>query len=431
MNTRALEPMQSFIIPLEPLGPDDTVDEVSELLLQSRYERFLCLPIVDQNKPIGSISRSTLQKIYMRQFGRELYGKKSVTHVMNPEPLVVGVEYPIVEASQYITRHLRFPISEDFIMTRNGQYCGIGHVVDLLKAMDQQLADRNREVAAAYRRLKSSQAQLVQSEKMASLGQMVAGVAHEINTPLGYVKNNITLAQDMLQRMQTLLVAHESLLELLTGDEAADEAMIHHQLATVTELRSHFYDSYQLEEIEPLFEDTLYGIEQISEIVVNLKNFSRLDQAAVDNVNLNQCIDSALLIAKNVLKHKVEIIKDYGTLPPISCSPSQLNQVFLNLLTNAAQAIAERGKITIKTYADAQYVYASIRDTGKGIAKDSLKKIFDPFFTTKPIGEGTGLGLSIVYKIIQDHQGSIGVASEVGVGTRFVIRLPQQKTPSR
>ncbi len=418
--------VESLLVPLEPVSPAHTVDEVSELLLHPDYQRFLCLPVVDQGKPLGVISRNEMQKIYMSMYGRDLYGKKSVTQFMNSAAVVVDMQHPMEQISRYVTSNIKFPITEDFILTRNGEYCGLGHVVDLLKVMENKLTRQSEEISRAYRELKASQSQLIQSEKMASLGQMVAGVAHEINTPLGYVKNNVSLAQDVFVQLKALVGSYDALLALLLGGDA-NEATVGRQLEMIEQQRNDFWSVYPQDEIDNLFGDTLFGVNQISEIVLNLKNFSRLDQAAVDEVNLNQTIESTLVIAKNVLKNRVELIKQYGNVPAVKCSPSQINQVFLNLLTNAAQAMDGMGKILIRTWADERYVYASVQDTGKGIAKENLQKIFDPFFTTKPVGEGTGLGLSIVFKIIESHKGFIRVASEVGKGTRFIVALPLAK----
>lgn len=418
--------VESLLVEVEPVTPKHTVDEVSELLLHGDYARFLCLPVVEEGQPLGVISRSEMQKIYMSMYGRDLYGKKSVTQFMNRNAVVVDMKQPMEQISRYVTSNIKFPISEDFILTRDGQYCGLGHVVDLLKVMEGKLARQSEEISRAYRDLKASQSQLIQSEKMASLGQMVAGVAHEINTPLGYVKNNVSLAQDVFSQIRGLLASYDELMSKLMAGEA-DEATVVRALEQIERQRSDFWAVYPQEEIDNLFGDTLFGVDQIREIVLNLKNFSRLDQAAVDEVSLNQTIESTLIIAKNVLKNKVQVIKQYSEIPPVKCSPSQINQVFLNLLTNAAQAMDSGGKILIRTWADERYVYASVQDTGKGIAKENLQKIFDPFFTTKPVGEGTGLGLSIVFKIIESHKGFIKVASEVGKGTRFIVALPYPK----
>lgn len=304
------------------------------------------------------------------------------------------------------------------------------HMGEQLRAhfatLEQRVEERTRELATAYRRLKSSQTQLVQSEKMASLGQMVAGVAHEINTPLGYVKNNVEMTRRLLNHAEEVLNEYHQLVQMLVSG-TVDEDELQSQIAKVMELGNEFFEENTFSETNELLKDTLYGIEQISDLVVNLRNFSRLDQARLADVNLNENVDSVLLIAHNLLKHKVEVVKQYGELPPVSCSPSQINQVFLNLITNAAQAVKEgEGRLIIKTAADAQTVQVSIQDNGSGIPKEILAKIFDPFFTTKPVGEGTGLGLSISHQIVHQHGGKIKVASQVGKGTRFVVFLPLQ-----
>jgi signal transduction histidine kinase len=176
--------------------------------------------------------------------------------------------------------------------------------------------------------------------------------------------------------------------------------------------------------IHALAGDSLYGIGQITELVNDLKNFSRMDAAPTDTVHLHDCIDSALNIGRNVLKHRITVVKEFGELPVIRCAPSQLNQVFLNLFTNAAHAIEGVGQLRIKTWCSEDAVHVSVTDTGKGIADELLPRIFDPFFTTKPQGEGTGLGLAISYQIIQQHHGEIRATSRLGEGTTFHLSLP-------
>jgi len=414
--------LASLTLKIPAITPNNTVNDVAQLFLSEDTKHLLSLPIVDNGKPIGLISRYDLNKVYLKMYGRELYGKQSITKLMT-KAIMVEKEQTIESASHYITRNIRFPIMEDFVVTENEQYVGVGIVLDLLKAMEKRVLQRTKELSKAYQSLKESQAQLVQSEKMASLGQMVAGVAHEINTPLGYVRNNVEVTQDLFGQAKDLIENYEKLVELLTTEEIEEEAL-GEQLELVSDMSEPFREDDLLESMQELFKDSLYGVDQISELVMNLKDFSRLDQALTDNVDLNQCINSALNIGKNVLKYKTNIKKQYTELPPLKCAPSQLNQVFLNLLTNAAQAIEEKGVIWIKTWSENNWVHVTIQDNGKGIPPDVLKKIFDPFFTTKPVGEGTGLGLSISYKIIEQHHGQIKVASEVGKGTKFLISLP-------
>ncbi|OEC36586.1 CBS domain-containing protein [Pseudomonas cuatrocienegasensis] len=412
--------------PVAPLSALMSIADVADRLLTPEHKAFLSLPIVDDaGKPLGLVSRSTLQDIFMQRFGRDLRGRHPVEEVMNPAPLVVSLETNLEEAAKQITAQLQYPITEDFILVdAEGLYRGLGTVLDLLKAMEARIAQRNQVLRKALVDLKESQTQLVQSEKMASLGQMVAGVAHELNTPLGYVTNNVQLLRELSAPLFELADAQAALGDCLS-DPGCDEARLAEALETAAEARAKAAPELLVEDFTQLFSDTLYGLEQIAELVVGLKDFARLDRAMSEEVDLNECIRSALVIARNGIKDKAETILQLGDLPRMPCAPSQINQVLLNLLNNAAQAIEGFGQIVVKTWADESAVFISVRDTGRGMTAEVLARIFDPFFTTKPVGEGTGLGLSISYKIIQDHGGQIRAVSEPGRGTRFLIRLPR------
>ena len=292
--------------------------------------------------------------------------------------------------------------------------------------LERRVIERTRELSGALKQLKESEAQLIQSEKMSSLGQMVAGVAHEINTPLAYIKHSLGSVSGKLQDLTRLAAETEKLLELLRSGAANPQELAEQFGLTerlIAQLRAH----HALDELQALAKDGLHGIGQISEIVANLKNFSRLDRSKVASFNLNEGLDSTLLIARHELKHHA-VKKNYGDIPPITCSPSQINQVFLNLINNAAQATAAgNGVIQLTTRREgAGHVAVEVADNGKGIPPEVLPKIFDPFFTTKEVGKGTGLGLSIVYKIVEQHGGKVSVDSTVGVGTRFTVVLPLQ-----
>ncbi|MDD5056220.1 MAG: ATP-binding protein [Sideroxydans sp.] len=413
----------SLTIALDPIPSHLPLEELADLFRHPAYAEVLSIPVVDDGKPVGMISRHRFTDIYLKRYGRELYGKQPVGNFANKSPLTVAYEQPLAEAAQHITGNMQLPLTEDFIITRNGKYLGIGFVMDLIKAMEMQMRADTEALDQAYSRLKSSQTALVQSEKMASLGQMVAGVAHEINTPLGYVQNNVTIGNELFGHVQNMFASYETLVDkMLDGQSSAEEVSA--QIQQIAEMRAALSVNEMLGEMRGLMEDSLYGIGQISELVLNLKNFSRMDSAATDTVSLHDCIASALNIGRNILKNKVEIVRQFGDIPAIKCAPSQLNQVFLNLFTNAAQAIADHGRITIKTWHVNDAVHIEVADTGKGIPAENIARIFDPFFTTKAIGEGTGLGLSITYQIIQQHGGDIRVTSRVGEGTCFHIRLP-------
>jgi len=417
--------LRSFANPILPFSESDTINAVADAFLSQHYQGCLSVAVIDaNNQPIGMISRHQLNDIFLKKFGRDLFGSRSVKDFMRSDVLAVDVDSTLASAAAFISANMVFPLSEDFIITDNGRYVGMGAVLHLLSAMEKQISQSATDLNKAYKQLSSSQAQLVQSEKMAALGQMVAGVAHEINTPLGYVNNNIEMLREFFGQLNFILQAHERLANVLLDPNATD-IQLAESLAGVDEAKSGMEYEQFFTDVESLFNDTFYGVEQISELVTGLKDFSRLDQAIMDNVSVNDCVESALLIARNTLKYKVEVIKRLDNVPKIKCTASQINQVLLNLFTNAAQAIKEQGYLLIKTWADSDSVYISVQDTGSGIAPENLAKIFDPFFTTKPVGQGTGLGLSISYKIIQQHGGSVRVASQVGKGTRFVIALPR------
>ena len=289
------------------------------------------------------------------------------------------------------------------------------------------LNQANSTLQATNQDLKESQVHLVQAEKMSALGQMVAGIAHEINTPLAYVKGTFSVLKDQLTPIQELATHSYDLSRLMRAPER-NQAAMKSQLRVIDTSARSVVEGNVLQEMATLLKDGIHGIEQISEIVLNLKNFSRLDRAKVSNFSVQAGLDSTLMLANHMLKNKVEIRKDYGDVPNISGSPSQINQVFLNIISNAVQAMPERAEpniITLRTaLEDDQTLRVEIQDNGNGIPKDVLPKIFDPFFTTKAIGQGTGMGLSISYKIIQEHGGKLLVDTEAGIGTVFTILLP-------
>lgn len=289
------------------------------------------------------------------------------------------------------------------------------------------LNQSNKDLAKTNYELKESQVYMVQAEKMSALGQMVAGIAHEINTPLAYVKGTLEVLNDQINPVKDLAQRSHEFVQLMR-DANRDKNEANRQFSQIGKLASEINEHHIMDELGGLLKDGLHGIGQISEIVQNLKNFSRLDRSRVSEFSVEDGLESTLMLAKNLLKNKVEIKREFGGVGKISCSPSQINQVFLNIITNAVHAMPEReepGVITLRTAMENKdMVRIEIADNGSGIPADVLPKIFDPFFTTKDIGKGTGMGLSISFKIIQEHGGKIEVNTESGIGTVFSILLP-------
>ncbi|MBI2276073.1 MAG: PAS domain S-box protein [Dechloromonas sp.] len=285
---------------------------------------------------------------------------------------------------------------------------------DLEDANASLLAEKQRQ-AELIRKLEEAQNQLLQSEKMASIGQLAAGVAHEINNPVGFVNSNLGTLQRYVNNMLTLLAAYEQL----------EAAMADELLIEIRQLKKDVDAAYMREDVGILLTESLDGLQRVRRIVQDLKDFSHVDSAELERVKLETGLESTLNVVWNELKYKAKVVKEFGDTPPIDCFPSQLNQVFMNLLVNAAHAIENHGQITIRTGHDAENVWVEVEDTGKGIAPEHLGRIFEPFFTTKPVGKGTGLGLSLSYGIINKHHGRIEVTSEVGRGSAFRVVLPR------
>lgn len=297
-----------------------------------------------------------------------------------------------------------------------------------LTLLEERVLERTREITRTNEALQAEiserkhlQGQLVQSEKLASIGQLAAGVAHEINNPIGYVFANFGALEGYLDQLFDMLAAYESAERSVSAPDVA---------AGLRDLREQVELDFLKEDIPVLMRESKQGIARVREIVQNLKDFSRVDSAQEWQwANLHLGIDATLNIVASEVKYKAEVVKEYGLIPDIECLPSQINQVVMNLVVNGAHAIGEqRGRITIRTGAQDEHVWLEVTDTGSGISQDTLKRIFEPFFTTKPVGKGTGLGLSLSYGIVQMHQGHIDVSSVVGQGTTFRVTLPVRRS---
>ena len=272
------------------------------------------------------------------------------------------------------------------------------------------------------------QQQLLQSEKMASIGQLAAGVAHEINNPTGFVSSNLTTLSEYQNDIKRLIGQYRKLitdLNRLVPDGVLPDALAE-QLKEIQNRESEIDIDFITDDIDDLIGDCKEGTERIKKIVIDLKDFAHPGEDEKKSVDINQGLESTLNVVWNELKYKAEVEKDYGDIPVVEGYPQQLNQVFMNILVNAAQAIEERGEIRIATRADDGHVEVAISDTGSGIAEENLSRIFDPFFTTKEVGKGTGLGMNVAYNIVQKHNGTIDVESSVGEGTTFRIRIPAE-----
>lgn len=291
----------------------------------------------------------------------------------------------------------------------------------------KDITERKRaedELKNAYMEIKTAQAKLVQSEKMASIGQLAAGVAHEINNPIGFISNNMEMLQQYVGEYTSLLRMVESLQNSIVEKDMEKARNI---VQEMVKFEKEIDLDYTINDVENLLEHTQRGIERVQKIVMDLKTFAREDNDNMDLIKIEEVIDNILNIVRSELKYKAEIKKDYGSTPFIKCNTQKLGQVFINLFVNASHAIQAKGMIEIRTYVQDNFVCVDVSDTGVGIPPENIKKIFDPFFTTKPIGQGTGLGLSISYEIIKKQGGEIHVHSKVGEGTTFTIMIPVAK----
>lgn len=412
--------------------------EAHRQALQSREHLEQILAALDN--VVWSITPDTFETLYLNPAAEKVYGRPvaefiadanlwfQTVHVDDrkrigaclPEILdkgVLDIEYRIVRPDgevRWIHDHIHAIFEES---GKPVSLNGLGTDITQSREAEIKLKKSHAELQDAYAKLQDIQSQLLQSEKMASIGQLAAGVAHEINNPIGYVYSNLGTLQKYLDDVFTVLDAYAKVEPLLASNaDAINLIRAVKQKADLEFLR---------EDVTALMGESREGITRVKKIVQDLKDFSHVgSEEEWQQADLRHGIDSTLNIVNNEIKYKAEVKKEYGDIPDIECLPPQLNQVFMNLFVNAAHAIEERGTITIRTGAQNDSVWVEVSDTGKGIAAENLSRIFDPFFTTKPVGTGTGLGLSVSYSIIQKHHGSINVASEVGKGTTFRIQLP-------
>jgi two-component system, NtrC family, sensor kinase len=316
-----------------------------------------------------------------------------LTALQREEDLVTGME---AGADDYITKP--FKSNELKVRLRAGRR---------IIALQNDLLTARASLDQAFAELKDTQSQMLQREKMASIGMLAAGVAHEINNPVGFIKSNLGTLKKYMMQLTNYIYAQTDIRRSFDKFVTLDEEI-----------------EYIINDIPSLIEESLGGAERVTNIVESLKNFSRIDQVEWKFANLNEGLESTLNMVMNEIKYKAELKMELGAIPEIKCNPGQINQVFMNLLVNAAQSIEKKGTITVRSRQVGDLVQVDISDTGSGIPEEIRARIFEPFFTTKPVGKGTGLGLSISYDIVKKHGGSIEVGSKLGEGTTFSVKLP-------
>lgn len=291
----------------------------------------------------------------------------------------------------------------------------------LLEKRSRELYQANTELRESYEKLTLQQGQLIQQEKLASLGQLAAGVAHEINNPVGFVKANLSAMRNYTNKLVDVFAGYEQLEAVIRSGKAD---AIDDSLTSLAALKQQAKVNFILDDLEPLAEESLDGVERIQEIVANLKSFARGDDGVQQMIDINSCVDDALRITANELKYRCTIEKNLSPLPKIMGCATHICQVLINLLVNASQAIEGQGVIRIESVCTNGKIIVVVSDTGSGIGEDIITRLFDPFFTTKDVGVGTGLGLSISHGIVKNLGGEIEVKSELGEGSTFRILLP-------
>jgi PAS domain S-box-containing protein len=301
---------------------------------------------------------------------------------------------------------------------------GVKNVMDAHK--------RNVELIDSLLSVRNAQPKLIQQEKLASIGQLAAGIAHELNNPIGFISSNFTSLRSYIQVIKEYITVCEQSLAISSGQGEMNSAN-----PLIRSFRDDKKLDYILGDIEDLVTESIEGVNRITEIVTSLRKFSRIDnETRVESYDINEALESTLVVAKNEIKYVADVEKELSKVPRIECIGSEINQVLLNILINAAQAIEsqnrrDRGLIRIRTYVDSDSIYCEIADDGPGIRQGIVSRIFDPFFTTKDAGEGTGLGLNISYDIVvHKHNGELSVRSEDGKGATFIVKLPRIFKPA-
>jgi two-component system NtrC family sensor kinase len=400
----------------------DDEECVRKVLAAHLEERYVCITAADAQEALVRLAEEPFALALLDVKMPGLSGTELLRKIMSDFPDVVVIMASGVDRSQRVLDALRLgafdylikPFDFDVLQVTVERALERRALLRDGRRYKQDLERRNQKLAAQKAELERLQAQLVHSEKMASVGQLAAGVAHELNNPAGFVYSNIEGLSRYVNQLEQLLTLYDSM--SLPPDLAA----------AVKACKSEIRYEKLLPDISSIIADCQEGAGRIRDIVLNLRTFSRLDEAEVKKIDIHAGIESTIrLLSQYYSSNHITLRRAYGDLPMVECFAGQLNQVWMNLLTNAAQAIGQgSGEVRIETSVEDDVALVQISDTGKGISAEDQRRIFDPFFTTKPVGEGTGLGLSISHSIIERHGGTIKVESSPGKGSTFTTRIP-------
>jgi two-component system, NtrC family, sensor kinase len=399
----------------------DDEESLRNLYLSLLGERYVCTTAANSEEALVILGRErfalVLSDVIMPGLsGVELLREITTRYIDTAVVMISGVDrtqrvLDAVRLGAY--DYLIKPVDPDVLLTTVDRAIERRNFMRDARHYKLDLERRNAELKQRKAELQRLQGQIIQHEKMASLGQLAAGVAHELNNPAGFIFGNMEILRDCSRGFERLVNFYESI-ELSAED-----------VAQVQAIKDEIDYENTLGDLSSIIADCHEGAERIRDVVHNLRLFSRLDEAEFKKVDIHEGIESTIrLLARYFGSGPIKLVRDYGTLPLVDCYAGQLNQVWMNLLVNAAQAINESGEVRIQTLREDENVIVTICDTGRGIATDELKYIFDPFFTTKPVGEGTGLGLSVTYSIIERHNGLIQVESSTEKGTSFIVTIP-------
>lgn len=405
----------------------DDEEPVRELFAEYLGERYPCATAADGHEALALLSREPFALAVLDVYMPGMSGIELLRKIVSDFSDTAVVMVSGVDRTQRVLDAVRLgafdyvlkPVELDVLELTVERALERRALLRSARQYKVDLERRNEELRESKEKLERAQAQIVHSEKMASLGQLAAGVAHELNNPAGFIYGNMEMLRECAAGLGRLLRFYES-----AGLAPADAER-------ARSIRDEIDYEHALEDLGSIIADCQDGAGRIRDVVQNLRTFSRLDEAEFKKVDIHEGLDATIrLLSRYYTSDRVELRRDYGDLPPVDCYAGQLNQVWMNLLVNAAQAVEGQGVVSVATRREGESAVVVVSDTGRGIAPGHLKRIFDPFFTTKPVGVGTGLGLSVTHSIVERHGGRIAVESRVGEGTTFTVTIPVRARPA-